>query len=106
MGRTPSIRPILLNGVLITAVLAAAAASPPATGPVTVFAAPWSMGAAEIAARAGGRLLASGRWPWSIVAVSEDGDFVRRLYAAGAMLVTQPQPSIGCRALLEGQSAQ
>jgi hypothetical protein len=90
--------PLVLNGLLIVGVLLLATATPPARGAVAVFAAPWSTGAADIVAAAGGKLVAAGRWPWIILAISEDGDFVPRLYRAGAFLVTDPKFAIGCRA--------
>ena len=75
------------------------------TGPVAVFAAPWSANAAEIVARAGGQLVAAGRSPQIIMAISADDDFVRRLYQAGAILVTDPKYAIGCDvAPMQGES--
>jgi hypothetical protein len=90
--------PLVLNSVLIACVLLIAIAAPPATGAVAVFAPPWSPRAADIVATAGGRLVANGRRPWIILAISEDGDFVPRLYRAGAILVTDPKLAIGCYA--------
>jgi hypothetical protein len=87
---------ILFNAVLIVAALVVTVAIPAGTGPVAVFAAPWSGNAAEIVTQAGGQLVAGGRWPWIIMAVSADDDFVRRLYRAGAILVTDPRYAIGC----------
>jgi hypothetical protein len=103
--------PVVLNALLILGVLLLAAAAPPAHGAVAVFAAPWSDGAAAIVAEAGGRLVAGGRWPWIILAVandgelavldgktavSGDGEFVSRLYRAGAILVADPKLAVGC----------
>jgi hypothetical protein len=88
--------PIVLNALLILGVLLLAAAAPPAHGAVAVFAAPWSDGAATIVAEAGGRLVAGGRWPWIILAVADDGEFVSRLYRAGAILVADPKLAVGC----------
>src|SRR5262244_4281 len=87
---------MLLNGVLIAIAFAITIAIPASSGPVAVFAAPWSAGAVGVVAQAGGRLVRSGRLPWIIVAVSDDNDFVRRLYRAGAILVTDPIYVIGC----------
>ena len=89
-------RKIMINVLLIAAVLAVAKANPAASGPVAVFAAPWSTGAGEVVARAGGNLLAAGRWPWIVVAVSDDTGFVGKLYRAGAILVTDPSLAVGC----------
>jgi hypothetical protein len=89
---------LVLNGLLIVCVLLLAAATPPAQGAVAVFAAPWSTQAADIVVGAGGRLVANGRWPWIILAISDDSDFVPRLYRAGAMLVTDSRLAIGCHA--------
>jgi len=87
---------ILLNAAAIVAALFITVAVPAGNGPVAVFAAPWSANAAEIVARAGGQLVAAGRSPWIIMAISTDDDFVRRLYQAGAILVTDPRYAIGC----------
>jgi hypothetical protein len=87
---------ILLNAVAVVAALFVTVAIPAGTGPVAVFAAPWSANAAEIVARAGGQLVAAGRSPRIIMAISADDDFVRRLYRAGAILVTDPKYAIGC----------
>jgi hypothetical protein len=94
---------ILLNAVVILAALAATVAIPVGKGPVAVFAAPWSANAAEIVARAGGQLVAAGRSPRIIMAVSGDDDFVRRLYRAGAILVTDPMFAIGCNSEPQGE---
>jgi hypothetical protein len=87
---------ILFNAVAIVGVLFVTVAVPAGRGPVAVFAAPWSGDAAEIVARAGGQLVAAGRSPRIIMAISGDDDFVRRLYQAGAILVTDPRYAIGC----------
>jgi len=89
---------ILFNAVVIAAALFVTVAIPAGTGPVAVFAAPWSASAAEIVARAGGQLIAAGRSPRIIMAISADDDFVRRLYQAGAILVADPKLAIGCNA--------
>ena len=89
-------RKVLFNAALIAGAFAITVAIPAGTGPVAVFAAPWSADAAGIVARAGGKLVASGRSSWIIVAVSDDDGFVRRLYGAGAILVTDPRYAIGC----------
>jgi hypothetical protein len=88
---------ILFNAGLIVAALVVTVAIPVGNGPVAVFAAPWSK-AAEIVAQAGGQLVAAGRSPWIIMAVSADEGFVRRLYQAGAILVTDPKFAVGCNA--------
>jgi hypothetical protein len=95
----------LLNAVAVVAALFVTVAVPAGTGPVAVFAAPWSANAAEIVARAGGRLVAAGRSPQIIMAISTDDDFVRRLYQAGAILVTDSRYAIGCDvAPMQGES--
>lgn len=87
---------ILLNALVIAAALFITVAAPAGKGPVAVFAAPWAANAAEIVAQAGGRLVAAGRSPRIIIAISTDEGFVRRLYQAGAILVTDPKNAIGC----------
>jgi hypothetical protein len=87
---------ILFNAVVIAAALFVTVAVPAGKGPVAVFAAPWSANAAEIVAQAGGQLVAAGRSPRIIMGISADEDFVRRLYRAGAILVTDPRYAIGC----------
>jgi hypothetical protein len=87
---------LLGNAIVVVAALFVTVAVPAGTGPVAVFAAPWSADAAEIVARAGGQLVAAGRSPRIIMAISADDDFVRRLYQAGAILVTDPKYAIGC----------
>jgi hypothetical protein len=89
---------LLLNVVAVAAALGVTVAVPAGKGPVAVFAAPWSANAAEIVARAGGQLVAAGRSPRIIMAISADDDFVRHLYEAGAILVTDPRYAIGCDA--------
>jgi hypothetical protein len=88
---------ILFNAVLIVVALVVTVAIPAGNGPVAVFAAPWSAAAAEIVAQAGGQLVVAGGSPWVMIAVSADEDFVRRLYRAGAILVTDPNFAIGCQ---------
>jgi hypothetical protein len=88
----------LFNAVLIVAALIVTTAIPGGNGPVAVFAAPWSTDATEIVARAGGKLVAVGTSARIVVAVSDDDDFVGRLYWAGAILVTDPRYAIGCHA--------
>ena len=96
---------LLLNVVAVVAALVVTVAIPASKGPVAVFAAPWSANAAEIVARAGGQLVAAGRSPQIIMAISADDDFVRRLYQAGAILVTDPRYAIGCDvAPMQGES--
>jgi hypothetical protein len=90
---------ILLNAVLIAGALLIPVAAPTGNGPVAVFVAPWSSAsAAEIVAQAGGQLVAAGWSPRIITAVSTENDFVRRLYQAGALLVTDQRYAIGCHA--------
>jgi hypothetical protein len=89
---------ILLNAALIALAFVITTALPNGNGPVAVFAGPWSDNAAEIAARAGGKLVAAGRSDRIVVAISDGDDFVGRLYRSGAILVTDPRYAIGCRA--------
>lgn len=95
-GQPRTARVIAFNGLLVALVLAAVASWPPSAGPVAVFAGPWAKTAAEVAAAAGGSLVAAGRYPWVVVAVSDDIHFISRLYAAGAVLVTDPHLALGC----------
>ena len=87
---------ILINAVLIAGALFIVVAAPAGKGPVAVFAAPWAANAAEIVAQAGGQLVAAGRSPRIIMAISADEDFVGRLYRAGAILVMDPRYAVGC----------
>ncbi len=89
---------VALNAALIIVVLVAVALSPPANGPVAVFVSPWGGSAAEIVARADGRLVAAGGFPWVVIANSDGTGFVQRLYDAGAWLVSDPRLAVGCRA--------
>jgi hypothetical protein len=52
--------------------------------------------AARIVAAAGGRLVSSGGWLGTVVAVSDDPDFAARLYRAGASLVFRADGAVGC----------
>ena len=88
--------PIVINGLLTVVTPALAVSSPSGHGPVAVFTAPWLAGSAQVVARAGGKLVSAGRWPWIITAVSDDPGFVRRLYWSGAILVADPRLAVGC----------
>jgi hypothetical protein len=87
---------ITLNAAGIGAALFVTVGAPAGTRPVAVFAAPWSADAAQIVAQAGGQLVAAGRSPRIVTAVSTDEGFVGRLYLAGAILVTDSNYAIGC----------
>ncbi len=70
---------------------------------VLVLASPWSARAtaAEITVRAGGNIVAAGRWPFVIVAhsaaaPSQAAAFPNRLHAAGAILVLDAGLLAGC----------
>jgi hypothetical protein len=93
-----SSRKILINAALIALAFVITTALPSGNGPVAVFAAPWSDNAAEIASRAGGKLVVTGRSDRIVVAISDNDDFVGRLYRSGAILVTDPRYAVGCRA--------
>ena len=87
---------IVFNAAAVVAALFVTVALPAGSGPVAVFAAPWSADAADIVAQAGGQLVAAGRSPRVIMAISDEDGFVRRLYQAGAILVTDPKYAPGC----------
>lgn len=70
--------------------------APGTSGRVAVIAWPGSGSAAAIVAEAGGDLLQVGAGNWIAVANGEGGDFVQRLYRAGAVLVTSPSVAEAC----------
>lgn len=53
-------------------------------------------GAARVIAAAEGRLVAAGGWADTMIAVSDDPDFVGKLYRAGASLVFRADGAVGC----------
>ena len=55
---------------------------------------------AGIIAYADGRLVANGRLPGSLIAVSDRTDFVERLYRAGASYVFRADGAVGCTEIL------
>jgi hypothetical protein len=63
-----------------------------------------SAAAARIIAAADGRLVAAGGWAETVVAVSDDPDFVSKLYRAGASLVFRADDALGCSGALPSKS--
>jgi hypothetical protein len=65
--------------------------------------------AARVIAAADGRLLSAGGWADAVIAVSDQPDFVNKLYRAGASLVFRADGAVGCSGTLptvtEGQEA-
>lgn len=53
-------------------------------------------GAYELVALAGGAIVGTSALPGLVLARSDDPAFVRRLYAAGALLVLDPHVTGGC----------
>lgn len=72
--------------------------APRADTNVAVLVAPWSppSTAIGIVSRADGRVVASGRWPFVIVATSQSTTFVQHLYQAGAWFVFDASLIAGC----------
>ncbi|WP_395018057.1 hypothetical protein [Dongia sp.] len=60
--------------------------------------------AAQVIAAADGRLVATGGWAETVIAVSDDPDFVGKLYRAGASLVFRADNAIGCSRALPEES--
>jgi hypothetical protein len=56
--------------------------------------------AARVVAAADGRLVSAGGWAETVIAVSEDPDFVNKLYRAGASLVFRADGAVGCSGAL------
>jgi len=50
----------------------------------------------RLVAAADGRLISAGGWTDSVIAVSDDPDFVSKLYRAGASLVFRADNAVGC----------
>lgn len=59
-----------------------------------------AMAAVRIVAAAEGRLLSVGGWAETVIAVSDDPDFVNKLYRAGASLVFRADGAVGCSGAL------
>lgn len=89
---------VLLAGyfLFVVGAMAVGMFAPGADGRVAVIAWPGSGSAAAIVAAAGGDLLQVGAGNWIAVANGEGGDFVKRLYGAGAFLVTSPSVAEAC----------
>jgi len=60
--------------------------------------------ATRVVAAANGRLVSAGGWVQSVIAVSDDPDFVTRLYDAGASLVFRADDAVGCSGASPSQS--
>jgi hypothetical protein len=56
--------------------------------------------AARVIAAADGRLVSAGGWAETVIAVSDDPDFVSKLYRAGASLVFRADDTVGCSGAL------
>lgn len=56
--------------------------------------------AARVIAAADGRLISAGGWAETVIAVSDDPDFVSKLYRAGASLVFRADNAVGCSGAL------
>jgi hypothetical protein len=59
-----------------------------------------SAAAARVVAAADGRLISAGGWLETVIAVSDDPDFVNKLYRAGASLVFRADTAVGCSGAL------
>ena len=55
---------------------------------------------ARVIAAADGRLVSAGGWAETVIAVSDDPDFVNKLYRAGASLVFRADGAVGCSGAL------
>jgi hypothetical protein len=89
--------PVLLALAFGLTAPAIALLAPRSGQPVAVFS--WSTddgGAATIAARAHGDLVAAGRTQRIVIAQSSEADFISRLYAAGALLVLDASAATAC----------
>jgi hypothetical protein len=60
--------------------------------------------AARVVAAADGRLVSAGGWAQTVIAVSDDPDFVNKLYRAGASLVFRAAGAVGCGGALPTDS--
>ncbi len=58
----------------------------------------------RMVAAADGRLVSAGGWADSVFAVSDDPDFVSKLYRAGASLVFRADDAVGCDGALPNDS--
>jgi hypothetical protein len=57
-----------------------------------------------VIAAADGRLVAAGGWAETAIGVSDDPDFVSKLYRAGASLVFRADDAVGCSGALPTES--
>ncbi|WP_037546738.1 hypothetical protein [Stappia stellulata] len=87
---------LTLYAVFVVAAMAIGMFAPGTDGRVAVVVWPGSTPAAAIVAAAGGDLLQVGSGNWIAVASGQGGDFVDRLYQAGAFLVTSPSVAEAC----------
>ena len=62
--------------------------------------------AARVVAAADGRLVSAGGWLETVIAVSDDPDFVNKLYRAGASLVFRADNAVGCSGALPANKEQ
>ncbi|QCI66498.1 hypothetical protein [Phreatobacter stygius] len=89
---------MVLFSIVISAVFAAAFASPRPGADVAVVV--WPFGpasrAAEVIAAAEGSIVMPSRLGWIIIAQAERPDFVAALYGAGALVVFDPRVAAGC----------
>jgi hypothetical protein len=60
--------------------------------------------AARIIAAADGRIVSAGGWAETVIAVSDQPDFVNKLYHAGASLVFRADNAVGCSGALPNDS--
>ena len=63
-----------------------------------------SAAAARVIAAADGRLVSTGGWSQTVIAVSDDPDFISKLYRAGASLVFRADNAVGCSGALAAES--
>lgn len=87
-------RACILNAAVTCLALFALAAWPTGGGAVAVFAA--EDDALAIIAAADGRIVSGGMADFAVIAVSDDPQFVGKLYAAGATLVLAAFPGSAC----------
>ena len=63
-----------------------------------------SSAAARVIAAADGRLVSAGGWAQTAIAISDDPNFVSKLYSAGASLVFRADNAVGCSGALPSAS--
>jgi hypothetical protein len=84
-----------MNAAVIGFALLLLAAWPSGGGAVAVFTT--RDNPLSIVAKADGRIVSGGISDYSVIAVSDDPQFVDKLYAAGAFLVLAAYPGAACR---------